>query len=107
MLLHGHKKDEIQTEINAEQKKLELMDFMTRNDSTIMQHLMDFQKHLHYAVQSLRQYNRPEAMNHIKAASEHMGTMKHLLKQLVSWEKHIKSLDKKERNLQRKEEAGK
>ncbi len=80
---------------------------MSRNDSTIMRKIMDFQKHMHYAVQALRQNNRPESINHIKAASEQLGTMKHLLKQLISWEKHIKSLDKKERSLQRKEEAGK
>ena len=98
---------EIETEIEAEKKKLELMEFMTRNDSTIMRKLMDFQKHMHYAVQSLRQHNRPESINHIKAASEQMGTMKHLLKQLIAYEKHVKSLDKKERSLQRKEEAGK
>jgi hypothetical protein len=97
---------EIRKEIEAEENKLELLNFMSRNDSIIMRRLMDFQQHLHYAVQALKQKRQTEAANHVTAAYQQLGTMMGHLKQMLSWEKHIKSLDKKERKLQRKEEAG-
>ena len=101
-----NQKKEIRKEIDAEEKKLELIQFLARNDSTIMRRLMDFHNHLHYAVQFLKQYNRPEAANHVTAAYEQLGTIQRQLNQLISYEKKIKSLDKKERRLQRREEAG-